>query len=196
MQYVLLWTAQISPQECDQRFEQFGSRSGPIICLDQARQNVGLIWFRFICKGFKQTKQAGKYSPETTKCFLSPPFTVFLLTVPRRCFFCGSFCYLCFVFIMFSCLFIAVLWSPAGRALTSWLSWRMWCFIVFLSLSHVMSWVRCCAWLYWFLIFLTLCNQDAKQRFNQNGNQYLISQCIYSNIIHKYPSFLCADINI
>ena len=89
---------------------------------------------------------------------LSPPVKVFLLTVPRRCFFCGSFCYLCFVLIVFCCLFIAVLWSPAGRALTSWLSWRMWCLIVFLSLSHVMSWVRCGAWLYWFLIFLTLCN--------------------------------------
>ena len=31
------------------------------------------------------------------------------------------FCYLCFVFVMFSCLFIAALWSPAGKGLTSWL---------------------------------------------------------------------------
>ena len=29
------------------------------------------------------------------------------------------FCYLCFVSVMLSCLFIAVLWSPAGKELTS-----------------------------------------------------------------------------
>ena len=25
------------------------------------------------------------------------------------------FCYLCFVFVLFSCLFIVALWSPAGK---------------------------------------------------------------------------------
>ena len=30
-------------------------------------------------------------------------------------------CYLCLVFFMLSCLFIAALWSPAGKGLTSWL---------------------------------------------------------------------------
>ena len=30
-------------------------------------------------------------------------------------------CYLCLVFVMRSLLFIAVLWSPAGKGLTSWL---------------------------------------------------------------------------
>ena len=59
------------------------------------------------------------------------------------------FCYLCFLFVMLSCLFIAVLWSPAGKGLTSWLS-CMWCFLAFLSLSHVVSWVRCGTWLYQF----------------------------------------------
>ena len=29
-------------------------------------------------------------------------------------------CYLCLVFVMLSCLFIAALWSPAGKELTSW----------------------------------------------------------------------------
>ena len=38
-------------------------------------------------------------------------------------------------------LFIAALWSPAGKGLTSWLLLAM--FIVFLLLSHVVSWVRC-----------------------------------------------------
>ena len=30
-------------------------------------------------------------------------------------------CYLCFVFIMLSRLFIAALWPPEGKELTSWL---------------------------------------------------------------------------
>ena len=52
------------------------------------------------------------------------------------------FRYLCFVFVMLFSLFIAALWSPAGKGLASWLSY-MCCFLVFLSLSHVVSWVRC-----------------------------------------------------
>ena len=52
------------------------------------------------------------------------------------------FCYLCFVFAKLSCLFIAALWSSAGKVLTSWLS-CVWCLLVFLSLSHVMPWARC-----------------------------------------------------
>ena len=43
-----------------------------------------------------------------------------------------------FVFIILSCLFLAALWSPAGKGLTSWLS-CVWCFLVFLSLSHMVS---------------------------------------------------------
>ena len=38
-------------------------------------------------------------------------------------------------------LFIAAVWSPAGKGLTSWLLFVM--FIVVLLLSHVVSWVRC-----------------------------------------------------
>ena len=34
-------------------------------------------------------------------------------------------CYLCLVFVMFSRLFIAALWSPAGKRLTSWLLFVM-----------------------------------------------------------------------
>ena len=30
-------------------------------------------------------------------------------------------CYLCLVFVILSRLFIAALWSPAGKGLTSWL---------------------------------------------------------------------------
>ena len=62
--------------------------------------------------------------------------SISLLTVPRRYFFCGSFMFLfCLVFAMFCArLFICALWSPAGKGLTSWLS-----FVVSslsLSLSH------------------------------------------------------------
>ena len=34
-------------------------------------------------------------------------------------------CYLCLVFVMLSCLFIAALWSPEGKELTSWLLFVM-----------------------------------------------------------------------
>ena len=49
-------------------------------------------------------------------------------------------------------LFIVALWSPAGKGLTSWLLLVM--FIVFLLLSHVVSWVQV-----WYLIvsFPDLC---------------------------------------
>ena len=46
----------------------------------------------------------------------------------------NHFCYLCFVFVMFSCLFIVALWSPAWEGLTSWLA-CMWYFIVFCHFS-------------------------------------------------------------
>ena len=49
-------------------------------------------------------------------------------------------CYLCLVFVMLSCLFIAALWSPAGKGLTSWLLFVMFNYV--LSLSHAVSWVR------------------------------------------------------
>ena len=47
-------------------------------------------------------------------------------------------CYLYLVFVMLSHLFIAALWSPAGKGLTSRLLFVMFnC--VFFSLSHVVS---------------------------------------------------------
>ena len=58
--------------------------------------------------------------------------------------------HLCF-FLMLSCLFMAAVWSPAGKGLTCWLLLVM--FIVVLLLSHVVSWVKCGTWLYRFLIF-------------------------------------------
>ena len=46
-----------------------------------------------------------------------------------------NFCYLCFVFVMVSCLFIEALWSPAGIGLTLWLSCLL-CFIVFVTFPY------------------------------------------------------------
>ena len=46
------------------------------------------------------------------------------------------FCYLCFVFVMLSCPFIATLWSPAGKGLTSWLS----CMYVFVCFCYFPMW--------------------------------------------------------
>ena len=55
--------------------------------------------------------------------------------------------------LLLFCLFLAALWSLAGKGLTSWLS-CMWCFLVFSSLSYMVSWVRCGIWLYGFLIYV------------------------------------------
>ena len=39
-------------------------------------------------------------------------------------------CYLCLVFVMLSRLFVAALWSPEGKGLTSWLLLVMYCDVV------------------------------------------------------------------
>ena len=68
-------------------------------------------------------------------------------------------CFLCLVFLMLLHLFIPAFWSPAG--LTSWLLLVM--FIVFLLLSHVVSWVRCGTLMY---LFPDLCRLSyVKRRF-------------------------------
>ena len=60
--------------------------------------------------------------------------------------FVDPFCYLSFTFcIIMPCLFLAALWSPAGKGLASMLS-CLWCFLVFLLLFHV------CLGKVWYLI--------------------------------------------
>ena len=54
------------------------------------------------------------------------------------------------ILVMLSCL--AASWLSAGKRLTSWLSCEL-CFLVFLSLSHMVLRVRYSTWLYRFLIF-------------------------------------------
>ena len=48
-------------------------------------------------------------------------------------------------------LFVDALWSPAGKGLTSWISFVM--FVCDVVTFPLVSWVRCSAWLYRFLIF-------------------------------------------
>ena len=57
-------------------------------------------------------------------------------------YFVDPFCYLCFMSVMLSRLFIATLWSPAGKGLTSWLLfvmfscvflWILFCYLCFMS---------------------------------------------------------------
>ena len=59
--------------------------------------------------------------------------------------------YLCLVFVILLCLFIAALWSSVGKGLSTWLSFVM--LNCVLSRSHVVSWFRCGTQLYRFLIF-------------------------------------------
>ena len=63
-------------------------------------------------------------------------------------------CYFCLVLLCFRArLFIDALWPPAGKGLTSWLSFVMSnCKITF----PLVSWVRSGAFLYRFLIFANL----------------------------------------
>ena len=76
--------------------------------------------------------------------------------------------HLCLVFFMLLCLFIAALSSPAGKGLTSWLLLVM--FIVFLLLSHVVSWVRCGTSLYHFLIFAGFLTLKKVSRWQSQKN--------------------------
>ena len=70
------------------------------------------------------------------------PLEALLLTVLRRYFFFVDYlCYLCLVSIMLSGLFIAALWSPEGKGLTTWPLFVM--FIVITLLFHSVSCDRC-----------------------------------------------------
>ena len=72
--------------------------------------------------------------------------------------------YFC-VFPMLSRLFIAAMWSPAVKGLSSWL--LLMTFIVFLLLSHLVSWVSCGTLLYRFLIFAAFLSFKANCRLMQ-----------------------------
>ena len=65
------------------------------------------------------------------------------------------FCYFCIVFVMLSHLLIAALWSPAGKSLTSWLSFVVVTF-PFGILSQVWYWIVSIADLCPFFYFHTV----------------------------------------
>ena len=67
---------------------------------------------------------------------LKPSSKIFLLTVPRRCFLCGSF-YVISVLFCYAFMHVCLL-MPCGHLLGKvWpLGSRLWCVIVTLSLSH------------------------------------------------------------
>ena len=54
--------------------------------------------------------------------------------------FVDHLCYLCLVFFMLSRPFIAAVWSPEGKGLTSWLLFVM---IMMVLLSKLVSWEKC-----------------------------------------------------
>ena len=63
---------------------------------------------------------------------LIPPVKYFSRPFKGGTSFVDHLCFLCLVFLMLSRLFIAAVWSPAGKGLSSWLLLVM--FIVFLLL--------------------------------------------------------------
>ena len=77
--------------------------------------------------------------------------------------FCSVLCLLC----LFARLFICALWSPAGKGLTSWLS-----FVVsnceFVTFPLV-SWVGCGTWLYRLLILAPLLTLRERPLFFRGG---------------------------
>ena len=142
--WILIWWLYQKPAvqdlQCFQSMKSIWSKLG----IFHANQNIYVSWstseLRVTLSLWNRFKPSSK---------------IFLLTIPRWYFFCGSFMYflscvcygLCF-------LFICALWSPAGKGLTSWFS-----FVVsnceFVTFPLV-SWVRCGTWLYGFFIFAPL----------------------------------------
>ena len=83
--------------------------------LDRLQKQVS-SWVQYLILNRNESQYS--VSKQQKECEFSPPVT-FLLTVPRQYFFVDHLCYLCLVFFILVRLFIAVLWSPAGKGLTS-----------------------------------------------------------------------------
>ena len=66
------------------------------------------------------------------------PSSGFLLTVPRRCFFCGFFVsYVSWLSLLCGLVCsLQHLWSHAGKGMVSWLPCVL-CFHIVMSLSHI-----------------------------------------------------------
>ena len=118
-----------------------------------------------------------------------PSSKIFLLTVPIGASFVDHLCYFYLVLLCFrALLFIDVLWSPAGKRLTSWLSFVMSnCEVVTFTL---VSWVRCGVWLYRYLIFvlfLTLLKDTTQGRRWGSNPRFLILESSTLPLSHCAP---------
>ena len=113
---------------------------------------------------------------------LKPSSKIYLLTVQRRYFFCGSFMFFCLLFVMPLYAFVyCALWLPARKGLTSWLSLVVSnCEFVTFSL---LSWVRCGAWLYRFLIFALFLTFKINYRLMKVKS---IAECSKANFLQYF----------
>ena len=93
--------------------------------------------------------------------WFKPSSEIFLLTVPRQCFFCWSFV------LFMSCVFHAFPSVRCCLVVTCWEGSCLRYFVVFLSVLDVLSWVRCGTWLYQFLIFVAFLTYTLQMRFDQ-----------------------------
>ena len=74
-----------------------------------------------------------------------------------------------------SCSLVGTSWGKG------WLSCT-WCFLVFLSLFHMVSWVRCVAWLYRFLIFAFFLTFNRVPLNSNRKRQFWVGQYHKMNI--------------
>ena len=92
-----------------------------------------------------------------------PDFLIFfILTVPRQCFYVDHL----FIIVFRVCLCHTVLSVPCSLVVTCWerADLLLW-FLVFLSRLHMVSWVRCGASLYRFLIFAYFITMGSESSF-------------------------------
>ena len=73
---------------------------------------------------------------------------------------------ICVIYVLCLSCFCVCSLLPYGHLLgKGWpLGSRLWCLIVFLSLSYVVSWVRCGTWLYRFLIFANFLTLKGREK--------------------------------
>ena len=86
----------------------------------------------------------------------------------------------CHAFLSMHCDLVVMCWEGLTFLLSC-----MWCFIVFMSLSHIMSWVRCGAWLHRFRIvvfYLTL--------MLNNYQPFYEGFFLHSRNLHEWSCFI------
>ena len=94
-------------------------------------KNASNISNVFLAMVYKMNSQVLLNHVEVGQGCKMKPVKYFLLTIPRRYFFVDHLYCLCLEFVMLSGLFIAALWSPARKGLTSCCC--LWCLFVILS---------------------------------------------------------------